>query len=186
MKQALRNAADKVRLLGDKIWNLAMRALEAPSDIGDRIDGLADGTDRKIRKLSEKAGPFVSEDAFAFYGRALRYLGKFFNSCRFRRFEGYLLAGTGEPDRTGELIGFLYLVLPQASGNYEIQPDFYQKVFRTDTRLKGHVRLNHALMLLLRLLKDKEFRRLLRVIRHKKDRRKTASGKRRNRKRKLR
>lgn len=175
--EAFSKAAEFIRKLTDLIF----RAQELPSDIGDTIDAFVSRTEEKIRSSEKKAGPFLTADAFAFYRRALGYLICFLRCCRFRKLEGYLLVGTGEPDTTGQLIGFIYLILPEARGNYDLQADFYEKAFNTDTAFAGHIRLNHALMLAIRLFKDKEFRKLLAHIRHrdgKKQSSRRGSGKR--------
>lgn len=130
--------------------------------------GQQESRSRKIRdalgRFPEKIGPFLTADAFAFYKRATGHLVRFLKTCRFRKFDGYLLIGTGQPDTTGELTGLLYLILPEAAGKYDLQADFYGEVFKTDTRLKGFIRLNHAAALIIRLLLDKEFRKLLHHI----------------------
>lgn len=152
--------------------NIVLRLLETPSDAGDISDRAYGAIDGKIRKIAEKAGPFTEQDALAFYKRALGWLLTFLKTCRFRRLDGYLLVGTGQPDLTGELVGFLYLALPDAAGVYDIQADFYTKTLRTDTDLEGYVRLNHLAMLGIRVLFDREFRSLLGKIRHKDGRKK--------------
>ncbi len=134
----------------------AFRMQELPSDIGDIADSFHDHVDAKIGSFRRKAGPFVSPDAFSLYGRIMRHLGRLLHSFRLRRLEGYLLVGTGKPDRTGELIGLLCMILPDTAGTYELRADFYQATLKTRTDAAGHIRMNHVLMFLIRLLKDYE------------------------------
>ena len=161
----------------------AFRMQELPSDIGDIADSFHDHVDAKIGSFRRKAGPFVSPDAFSLYGRIMRHLGRLLHSFRLRRLEGYLLVGTGKPDRTGELIGLLCMILPDTAGTYELRADFYQATLKTRTDAAGHIRMNHVLMFLIRLLKDKEFRKLLAHVRRKgKEGLKGRSAKKRKRK----
>ena len=161
----------------------AFRMQELPSDIGDITDSFHDHVDAKIGSFRRKAGPFVSPDAFSLYGRIMRHLGRLLHSFRLRRLEGYLLVGTGKPDRTGELIGLLCMILPDTAGTYELRADFYQATLKTRTDAAGHIRMNHVLMFLIRLLKDKEFRKLLAHVRRKgKEGLKGRSAKKRKRK----
>ena len=161
----------------------AFRMQELPSDIGDIADSFHDHVDAKIGSFRRKAGPFVSPDAFSLYGRIMRHLGRLLHSFRLRRLEGYLLVGTGKPDRTGELIGLLCMILPDTAGKYELRADFYQATLKTRTDAAGHIRMNHVLMFLIRLLKDKEFRKLLAHVRRKgKEGSKGRSAKKRKRK----
>ena len=161
----------------------AFRMQELPSDIGDIADSFHDHVDAKIGSFRRKAGPFVSPEAFSLYGRIMRHLGRLLHSFRLRRLEGYLLVGTGKPDRTGELIGLLCMILPDTAGTYELRADFYQATLKTRTDAAGHIRMNHVLMFLIRLLKDKEFRKLLAHVRRKgKEGLKGRSAKKRKRK----
>ena len=161
----------------------AFRMQELPSDIGDIADSFHDHVDAKIGSFRRKAGPFVSPEAFSLYGRIMRHLGRLLHSFRLRRLEGYLLVGTGKPDRTGELIGLLCMILPDTAGTYELRADFYQATLKTRTDAAGHIRMNHVLMFLIMLLKDKEFRKLLAHVRRKgKEGSKGRSAKKRKRK----
>ena len=161
----------------------AFRMQELPSDIGDIADSFHDHVDAKIGSFRRKAGPFVSPEAFSLYGRIMRHLGRLLHSFRLRRLEGYLLVGTGKPDRTGELIGLLCMILPDTAGTYELRADFYQATLKTRTDAAGHIRMNHVLMFLIMLLKDKEFRKLLAHVRRKgKEGLKGRSAKKRKRK----
>ncbi|MDD6438945.1 MAG: hypothetical protein PUF93_01040 [Lachnospiraceae bacterium] len=144
-----------------------LRMQELPSDIGDFSDSFHESTAAKVGSLREKAGPFVSQDAFSLYGRIMRNLGRLLRSFRIRRLEGYLLVGTGKPDQTGELVGLLYMIQPVAAGTYELRADFYQAALKIRTDASGHIRMNHVLMFLIRLLRDKEFRKLLAHVRRK-------------------
>jgi hypothetical protein len=159
-----------------------LRMQELPSDIGDFSDSFHESTAAKVGSLRKKAGPFVSQDAFSLYGRIMRDLGRLLRSFRIRRLEGYLLVGTGKPDQTGELVGLLYMIQPDAAGTYELRADFYQAALKTRTDASGHIRMNHVLMFLIRLLRDKEFRKLLAHVRRKgKEGPKGRSGKKRKR-----
>lgn len=144
-----------------------LRMQELPSDIGDFSDSFHESTAAKAGSLWKKAGPFVSQDAFSLYGRIMRDLGRLLRSFRIRRLEGYLLVGTGKPDQTGELVGLLYMIQPDAAGTYELRADFYQAALKTRTDASGHIRMNHVLMFFIRLLRDKEFRKLLAHVRRK-------------------
>lgn len=143
------------------------RMQELPSDLGDFSDTFHENADTKIESFRRKAEPFVSPDAFSLYGRIMRHLGRLLRSLRFRRLEGYLLIGTGKPDLTGELIGLLYMILPDTARAYELRADLYQATLKTRTNAAGHIRMNHVLMFLIRLLRDKEFRKLLAHVRRK-------------------
>ena len=62
--------------------------------------------------------------------------------------------------------GLIYLILPARADRYLVDPQFYETVFRTDTDIRGVIRLYRLLVVAVRLLLDKEFRILIRKIRH--------------------
>ena len=84
-----------------------------------------------------------------------------------RRIRGYIEFGTGQPDVTGKLTGLIYLLLPEEADRFDIRPDFYEKRFRTDVTMSGHIRLYRAFVVAVKVLLDREFWELLRMIRHK-------------------
>ena len=114
--------------------------------------------------------------------KLMRYLKYLLSGYLPRRAEGFLEFGTGEPDQTGEITGLLYVLLPRGTKHYRIDPDFYEKKLRTDTTLYGHIRLSRAAFVALRLVIDREFWALIRMIRHKDTGRKAGKIRRRRKK----
>jgi len=85
-----------------------------------------------------------------------------------KKIRGYVAFGLEKPDATGKLCGLLYLLAPDSAGEYRIEPDFTQKLFRTDTTAEGAIRLYRAAVSAVRLLLDPNFRIVLRNIRGRK------------------
>lgn len=152
--------------LTERLLDGLLKVCSLPADVYAGTDDWIERQYQKICDLQKKIGPFVSEEAFSLYGTVLRrllYLIRCYKPCRAA---GSMTLGTGKPDWTGKLIGFLYLVLPADAEKFEIIPDFYEPVFETDMTMTGRIRLNHAAYALVCLLLSRDVRAFLRRVRH--------------------
>lgn len=84
---------------------------------------------------------------------------------RIRHGSGFLQFGTGDPSFTGEITGMIYLLLPAACGDIQIQPQFTEKAFRMDIRIRGHIRMIHIVRALWSAFRNTKLRGLLRDLR---------------------
>lgn len=160
------NVGQKASVLWERAWNFFARLLEAPSDADEIIDKLVSKVEHKIHSLERRFGPLTDAEARRLYGKILREM-KFLLSCYGpRKAEGYLRFGTDSPDLTGKLAGFIYLLLPADSEEFDLQPDFFNSTFSADMTLSGRIRLCHVARVGVSLITDKEVGRLLAFIRH--------------------
>ena len=167
LRAVLERLPERVTGWVEKFFDLMLRIFNLPSDI---YNGTSDAVERTVQKaeaLYEKISPFLSIEGSHMMQKLMRYLKYLLSGYLPRRAEGFLEFGTGEPDQTGEITGLLYVLLPRGSEHYRIDPDFYEKKLRTDTTLYGHIRLCRAALVALRLVIDREFWALIRMIRHK-------------------
>ncbi|MCD8336377.1 MAG: DUF2953 domain-containing protein [Lachnospiraceae bacterium] len=84
---------------------------------------------------------------------------------RVRKGSGYFHFGTGDPARTGELCGVLYLLLPASCGEIEIEPHFTDTMLETELILRGHIRLIHMVRFAWWAFFNKKLRRLIHAFR---------------------
>lgn len=75
-----------------------------------------------------------------------------------------LLAGTGDPAGTGQLLAFYGILYPFIGNCVLIEADFENKVFEGDLFMKGGVRVFVFLLAALKLFMDKNIRRLLKLL----------------------
>lgn len=96
--------------------------------------------------------------------REFRYLLKHFSP---RKASGTLQYGTQDPAITGQILGGISLFPFWYRYQISVQPDFNAEDFyaRGDLAMKGHIRTLHMLRTGIRLIKDKDFRRLINQIR---------------------
>ncbi len=84
-----------------------------------------------------------------------------------RKLKGELDFGTGDPSKTGQILGALSILPFWSRYKVSIYPDFGADGFYVQgwIQMKGHIRLWHLLLSVVRLIKDKDIRQLLEKIR---------------------
>ena len=80
---------------------------------------------------------------------------------RFRDLKGHLRYGSDDPATVGKVFGFMSLLYPKIHNDIQMIPVFDQNVFDADLQFHGRIRLIHLLIVLTRLLKDKDTRTLI-------------------------
>ena len=146
--------------------DLLLKMVNLPSDVYNRTDDTVARITKKLDAIDRKLKPFFSIEAEHVMGRMMSHLRYLWKGYRLRSIEGYVRFGTDRPDLTGRICGLIYLILPARADRYLVDPQFYETVFRTDTDIRGVIRLYRLLVVAVRLLLDKEFRILIRKIRH--------------------
>ena len=127
----------------------------------------ADRAAEKIDDIRKKADPWITPQMRGLYRKVLRYLLRIWRHYRPRTLKGWLRFGAGAPDLTGQLTGLGYRLIPQAGGDYSLEPDFSQKILETDSALSGHIRLCWAALAAVGLLLDRRVWKLIRRLRGK-------------------
>ncbi|MBQ3584643.1 MAG: DUF2953 domain-containing protein [Lachnospiraceae bacterium] len=123
------------------------------------------GTIKKIYKNITDAKEFLSDEktknAISFVkGEA----GKLIRHIRPRKIKGYLNFGFDDPSQTGKVLGLIYMFSRGTSKNFQINPDFENKVLEGDMQLKGRIQVYYLLIIAYNLYKDKNFREVLDVL----------------------
>lgn len=72
-----------------------------------------------------------------------------------------LIFGTGDPGSTGQALGILGIFYGRYGEHVHITPDFENKIFEGNHRVKGRIRMSTLLIIVIKLLLDKRFKRLI-------------------------
>lgn len=88
-------------------------------------------------------------------------LFKILKSIRPRKFNADLEVGTGAPDTTGYVLAGAGMLYPYLGNYINIVPNFDEAVFKGQIHLKGKITLFVILINALKILLDKELRRLI-------------------------
>lgn len=167
IRRILEQLPQKVSAAVEKICNVLLRLLDLPLDLYDKADDGIDRIEQKIRAIRKKAAPFLSLEAEHMLRKLIGYLLYLIRAWKPRTIKGYIEFGSGMPDVTGKLAGLIWLLLPEEAEEFDICPDFYEKRLRTDVVVTGKIRLYRAAVAAFRVLLDREFWELLRMIRGK-------------------
>ncbi len=78
--------------------------------------------------------------------------------------EGYFKYGTGDPYTTGEALAALSFVYAMYGDKFSIEPDFMNKVFEAEVKVRGRVRLFNLLKIGIKLWRDEHFKYIKKSI----------------------
>lgn len=168
----LRSVCDKIKGIPEKIRNIINKMLALIRRVVWGIKGACTSAERLYEKLAQMPDQIAAFQAMletyevkAAAGDVIEELMYILLHYGPRKAEGYLHFGTGDPATTGQLTGFLYMILPTRAGMVEIQPEFTEAIFHADLIIKGYVRAVHVIPVGWRLLRSKRLKRLMKKIR---------------------
>lgn len=146
----------KKRSFGSKISSKLKKIRETVKKIWDFIVHLPQKFD-KIKEVVTDAG---NKNALSLTWRELRYLLRHF---KFRKIHTDLEFSAGDPALTGQILGGIAVIPAFYRYDMHIYPDFTSDTFyvRGTFDIKGRIRLIHLLCSVIRLLKEKDVRRVL-------------------------
>lgn len=78
-----------------------------------------------------------------------------------KKVKGYLVFGFDDPSYTGKTLGLIYMFSRGTRKNFQIKPDFENKVLETDVYVKGRIQVYYLLIIAYRFYKNKNFREVL-------------------------
>ncbi len=115
---------------------------------------------QKFDKIKEVVTDAGNKNALSLTWRELRYLLRHF---KFRKIHTDLEFSAGDPALTGKILGGIAVIPAFYRYDMHIYPDFASDTFyvRGTFDIKGRIRLIHLLCSVIRLLKEKDVRRVL-------------------------
>ena len=96
-------------------------------------------------------------------------LGEIIRHVLPRKLEVFGIVGTGDPASTGQIMAIQGMLYPCHKGNIRLEPDFEEKYIEGELHLKGRIRLGTLGICGLRILLNKNVRRLIRILRKKEE-----------------
>ena len=86
---------------------------------------------------------------------------RFLKTCRIRKAKGSIYFSIEDPATMGQVLEGVALVYPFIQDKITLVPEFGDSYYYGDICLEGKIRLIHLLILLIRLLRNRAFRRLV-------------------------
>ena len=126
------------------------------SDVHDKTSTLKEQIADIKKQLSEE----TNKNAVLHIFRELKWLARHIFP---RKVDGSLSFGMADPSQTGQVLGMLSTLPFWARYRVGIEPDFETDVFylKGQLEIKGHIRACHFLLSALRLLRDKNIKKLM-------------------------
>lgn len=113
------------------------------------------------RKLSGWRAIAEDEENQKAAARMLSQLKYLLHHMRLRSLDGELIIGSDDPELMGRVLGVLSLFYPLYEESFTIRPQFDRTVFCGECRTRGHLRLLHPVVVLIRILLNKKLRQVI-------------------------
>ena len=113
---------------------------------------------RDIIDLLKELGKEETREMIAF---VIKEAIRFLKTCRIRKMEGSIYFSMEDPATMGQVLEAAALLYPFIQDKIRLVPEFGDSYYYGDIRLEGKIRLIHLLILLIRLLRNRAFRRLV-------------------------
>lgn len=161
--------AGKLEKFTNKIKDIFHKISKLGTTIKNKIHKVLD----LIKKLCEKknlVSVFLNEEmnktGIKF---ALGQLLEVLKYCGPQKIEGELKFGTGDPESTGKLLGAVAFLYGYYGKSVTIEPDFENKVFEAKVMVKGRIRFIRLLIIGIKVIRDKNFKKLVKNARQLKE-----------------
>ncbi len=144
LKKEAKKAKKAEKLAKKEAKKKAKEAGESKS-AGDKINEIIDNLTEKKNKLIVKKShieqfldkPYVKRTI----EKGKKVLKKLFKQILPRKLDGNLRYGLSSPAQTGQVTGYLAMILPLYSGHIIMVPDFNEKVIEGNIKMKGRIHL---------------------------------------------
>lgn len=143
-----------------KIKKAFRKVTQIPAKIKQKITHIVN-TIKLLWHKKEKVVSFLEDELHkTAIGKAWVIIKKMLHHVLPGKIKGYVEFGTGEPETTGKALGVLGMLYGVYGKGVTIVPDFYEKRLVADVFFKGRIRLVTVLVHCLRLIRDKQIKRL--------------------------
>lgn len=142
--------------------------IERAEDFLDSLETRWESLLEKAEELSEKAEMGMEfledEENRKTFALIIRQLLKILRHIRPRKLEGYLTLGLEDPYTMGKVMSAAAFFWPWYQETFRLTPVFDEKVIDGEVSIRGHLRLGYIAVCAVRILLNKNFCRLLRML----------------------
>ena len=139
------------------------------SQVIDRLRGMQQKTDRLKQQTAYYKRIWDQPQTRQAIRVGFYELGEIIRHVLPRKLEVFGIVGTGDPASTGQIMAIQGMLYPWHKGNIRLEPDFEEKYIEGELHLKGRIRLGTLGICGLRILLNKNVRRLIRILRKKEE-----------------
>lgn len=146
----------------NKIKSIIEKIKAIPATIKAKLQGIRDMVKLLFEKKEAAVGFFTEERHVAAFGILLQAVKKLLKHILPTKFKGKLIYGSGDPASTGKAFAVLGVVYAAYGKGLTVQPDFEEKRLEADVFFKGRIRLGTVLVIALKVICDKQVKRMYR------------------------
>lgn len=139
------------------------------SQVTDRLRGMQQKTDQLKQQTAYYKRIWDQPQTRQAIRVGFYELGEIIRHVLPRKLEVFGIVGTGDPASTGQIMAIQGMLYPWHKGNIRLEPDFEEKYIEGELHLKGRIRLGTLGICGLRILLNKNVRRLIRILRKKEE-----------------
>lgn len=139
------------------------------SKIADRLRGMQHKTDQLKQQAVYYKKIWDQPQTRQAFRVGFYELGRILKHVQPQKFEVAGIVGTGDPASVGQILAVQGMLYPWHKGNIRLEPDFEEKHIEGELHLKGRIRLGTLGICGLRILLNKNVRRLIRILRKKEE-----------------
>lgn len=144
------------------------RTRKIKSAEGGTLGGKLEGVKSFFEAASDKKDKILAFLELDYVVKTRKYLKKYiFNTIKHvspRRIKGYVRYGFEEPSKTGMLTGYLSLFPFVYQKDFELAPDFKEKIFKADFICSGKIRIGYLIRIIFKISLWRTVIGLVRVI----------------------
>jgi hypothetical protein len=161
IKEKSSNFFHKIKSVFKKISDIIRKVVHLFATIKTKIKGLLE----IVKTLWHKKRLIMSflKDEINKAGLKILFhrIWEVLKHCAPKKICGFLKFGTGDPCSTGEAFALAAIFYAKYGGSLTIEPDFEDKVLEAEVMVKGRIRIFSLLIIGIRLIRNKNFSKLL-------------------------
>ena len=148
--------------------NPIKKTVDKVDDVKEKISGIIDKANNikdKVVDVKDTATNLLSDQEFKDFLKLIKnQVIKLLKHIIPRKHHVNVRYGSDDPASTGQITGYYYMAKCVLPLNVDFEPDFEKEVIAVDGYLKGYIRLIVPVIIALKILLNKQFRRLIKII----------------------
>lgn len=168
-----RDKASVIETIVNKLSGIVNSVKNLILKIYDVIYNLINDTDKTIKKVSKEIDFYSryikDERNRKAFSKCITALKRIVNSIKPKKIKGNIRLGMDDPATTGKILMYLSMLYPVMPKKLVIIPDFENKVIEGNVNIKGRIFICVLAWAAIRIYFDKDFKRMLRIMKRHRD-----------------
>ncbi|WP_312104663.1 DUF2953 domain-containing protein [Lachnoclostridium sp.] len=151
----------KIKNVFTSVWNKIKNLKNVFHKLKDKLSSIRNLLQGLWEKKRKVVAYFKLDENKAGMKLGLSSIKKLLKHIKPTKAKGYIHFGTGDPASTGQILGVASVFYGYYGKYLKVVPDFEEEVLEGELFIKGRIRLFNLLIIGIKLLRDKNFKRLI-------------------------